>query len=177
MTEANRKRAAASRAAAKEAESEASRIHVKNLQRLKESTGAATVHGLDHDTDRAALGRAVLEGVAFAFADAQDALLSAGTSVDVVSVIGGGARSTLWGKILASVLDRPLLYRAGGEVGPAQGAARLARLAVTGEDAADFCHAPPVVFEATPDPVLRDHYAPRWARFRDLYPRLRGAFR
>ena len=133
--------------------------------------------GLDHDTDRAALGRAVLEGVAFAFADAQEALLSAGTSVDAVSVIGGGARSALWGRILASVLDRPLLYRAGGEVGPAQGAARLARLAVTGEDAADFCHAPPVAFEATPDPVLRDHYATRWARFRDLYPRLRGAFR
>ena len=92
-------------------------------------------------------------------------------------MIGGGARSGLWGRILASVLDRPLVYREGGEVGPAQGATRLARLAVTGEDPAAFCHAPPVAFEATPDPGLRDHYAERLVRFRDLYPRLRGAFR
>ena len=133
--------------------------------------------GLDHESDRAALGRAVLEGVAFAFADAEEALRSSGTVIDEVSVIGGGARSTLWGRILASVLDRPLVYREGGEVGPAQGAARLARLAVTGEDPASFCQAPPVAFEAEPDPVLRDHYASRLARFRDLYTRLQGAFR
>ena len=67
--------------------------------------------------------------------------------------------------------------REGGEVGPAQGAARLARLAVTGESAADFCHAPPVAFEAMPESDLRDEAQPRLARFRELYPRLRGAFR
>ena len=133
--------------------------------------------GLDHETDRARLGRAVLEGVAFAFADAQDALLSAGTTIESVSVIGGGARSELWGRIMASVLDRPLIYRAGGEVGPAQGAARLARLAVTGESADQFCHAPPVAFEVEPDASLRDFYAERLTRYRDLYRRLEGAFR
>lgn len=133
--------------------------------------------GLDPETDRAALGRAVLEGVAFAFADAQAALLEAGTAIDTVSVIGGGARSALWGRILASVLDRPLVYREGGEVGPARGAARLARMAVTGEAPGDFCHAPPVALEVEPEAALRDHYAPRLGRFRDLYPRLRGAFR
>jgi xylulokinase len=133
--------------------------------------------GLDHDTDRAAIGRAVLEGVAFAFADAQDALLSAGTVIDSVSVIGGGARSALWGRIMASVMGRPLVYRAGGEVGPAQGAARLGRLAVTGEAPAAVCSAPPIAFEAEPDPMLEDYYSSRLDRFRDLYSRLRGAFR
>ena len=54
---------------------------------------------------------------------------------------------------------------------------RLARLAVTGESAADFCHAPPVAFEAMPESDLRDEAQPRLARFRELYPRLRGAFR
>lgn len=135
-----------------------------------------TFVGLRHDTDRAALGRAVLEGVAFAFADAQDALLSAGTAIDSVSVIGGGSRSALWGRIMASVLDRSLIYRVGGEVGPAQGAARLGRLATTGESPADFCHPPPVADVAEPDAVLRDHYAERIGHYRDLYTRLRGAF-
>jgi xylulokinase len=136
-----------------------------------------TFVGLDHETDRAALGRAVLEGVAFAFADAQEALLSAGTPIDTVSVIGGGARSQLWGRIMASVLDRPLTYRAGGEIGPAQGAARLGRLAVTGELPRDVCTPPPVAFEVEPDAVLRDHYSARIERYRELYSRLRGVFR
>jgi xylulokinase len=109
--------------------------------------------GLSHDTTRADLGRAVLEGVAFAFADAQDALLAAGTEIRQVAVIGGGARSLLWGRILASVLDRPLAYHGGGEIGPALGAARLARLAAHGEDPRAVCTAPPtdrIIETATP---------------------------
>jgi xylulokinase len=129
--------------------------------------------GLDHDTDRAALGRAVLEGVAFAFADAEAVLAEAGVALREVSVIGGGARSRLWGKILASVLGRALVYRAASEVGPALGAARLARLCVTGEPAAAVCTPPPALWTAEPDTALAAHYAPRLAAFRDLYLRLR----
>jgi xylulokinase len=136
-----------------------------------EATGVFV--GLDHDTGRAALGRAVLEGVAFAFADAQAVLEEAGVALREVSVIGGGARSPLWGRILASVLGRPLVYRAASEVGPALGAARLARLCVTGESAAAVCVAPPEEWCAEPDPALVDHDALRLAEFRDLYRRLR----
>ncbi len=133
--------------------------------------------GLSHDTDRAALGRAVLEGVAFAFADAQQALLEAGAALHEVSVGGGGARSTLWVRILASVLDRPLVVRAGADVGPALGAARLARLAVSGERAEDVCTAPPALQTFEPDAALRDHYRAPLERWRALYARLRPAFR
>ena len=49
--------------------------------------------GLSHDTDRAQLGQAVLEGVAFALADGQRALTDAGANLGEVSVIGGGAQS------------------------------------------------------------------------------------
>ena len=76
-----------------------------------------------------------------------------------VSVIGGGARSRFWGRILASALDRPLRYHAGGESGPAFGAARLARLAVTGEDPLAVCTPPPVEHVVEPDAELRDRYA------------------
>ena len=79
--------------------------------------------------------QAVLEGVAFAFRDGMDALLASGASIETIAVIGGGARSAYWGRILSSVLRRPLAYRDSSAVGPAYGAARLARMpvAVTGD--------------------------------------------
>jgi xylulokinase len=132
--------------------------------------------GLDHDTDRGALGRAVLEGVAFAFADAQQALLDAGSEIDSVSVIGGGARSAAWGRILASVLERPLVYRRGGEVGPALGAARLARIGATGAAPGEVCSELPRDFVAEPEPALVEHYRERLPRFRALYSSLRACF-
>ncbi len=132
--------------------------------------------GLDHESDRATLGRAVLEGVALAFADAESALLEAGARIDDVSVIGGGARSRLWGRILASALDRPLVYRRGGEVGPALGAARLARMACTGESPADVCAPLPEDFVVEPEAALVEHAALRRARFAALYTALRESF-
>ena len=137
---------------------------------------AGVFFGLTHATTRADLARAVLEGVAFALADGHDALRVSGTAIETVSVIGGGARSTLWGRILASALDRPLAYRGSGETGPAFGAARLARLAVTGEDPATVCVAPAVAAVLQPDAALRDRYAARRPLFQSLYRQLRESF-
>ncbi|MBL6946758.1 MAG: xylulokinase, partial [Rhodospirillales bacterium] len=132
--------------------------------------------GLAHEVDRAGLARAVLEGVAFAFADGQDALLSAGAKIGTVSVVGGGARSRYWGGILASVLGRPLTYHPSGEVGPAFGAARLGRLAATGEDPIAVCTSPPVSHVVEPNPRWADRYAEGLARYRHLYAALRSEF-
>ena len=57
-------------------------------------------------------------------------------------VIGGGSRSRSWIAIIAAVLGLPLHRLADGEHGGAFGAARLARMAVTGEDPALVCAAP-----------------------------------
>ncbi len=132
--------------------------------------------GMGNATDRAALARAVLEGVAFAFADGQDALQEAGAKIDMVSVIGGGARSPLWGRILASTLGRELTYHEGGEVGPAFGAARLGRLAATGESPADVCTQPPVQSVIEPDAALTDQLHSRLQTWRDLYRRVEPVF-
>ena len=132
--------------------------------------------GLDHETNRADLARAVLEGVAYAFADGQDVLRAAGTPINEVTVIGGGARSHFWGTILATVLERPLVYRSGGELGPAYGAARLARLAVTGEEPAAVCTAPPVDNVVEPDPGAGDQYAAGLDRYRRIYRDLKDVF-
>ena len=133
--------------------------------------------GIDHETDRAALARAVLEGVAFAFADGERVLREAGARIERVAVIGGGARSDLWVGILASVLERPLVRLRGGEVGPALGAARLARLGVTGLPPEEVCREPTVESEVAPDGRLAEHYAAKLAQFRALYGSLREHFR
>lgn len=126
--------------------------------------------GMNHQTDPGRLAAAVLEGVAFAHADGLDALREAGTQIDQLSVIGGGARSSYWGRIIAASLGVPLVYLKGGEVGPALGAARLAQIAVTGQSVAEVCVRPPISHVITPDPALVDALSPKLARFRAAYP-------
>jgi len=127
---------------------------------------------LDNETTPALLAQAVLEGVAFALADGLDALRSAGTKIDRLSVIGGGARSGYWGKIIAAVLGLPLDYLLGGEVGPALGGARLAQIAVDGGSPADVCSAPPILRSVDPDFDLAQRLAEKRQAFAAAYPRI-----
>lgn len=133
--------------------------------------------GLNHNTNKAELGRAVLEGVAFAFADGQEALLSSGTKIDSISVIGGGSVSKLWGKIIASVLNKPLIYRKGAEVGPAYGAARLAKIGVTKQDPKKICTAGEVNFTIDPDDELSNIYIEQYPKYKKLYQSLKDNFK
>lgn len=126
--------------------------------------------GLDNDTDLGRMAAAVLEGVAFAHADGLDALREAGTRIEALSVIGGGARSAYWGRIIAASLGVQLVYLEGGEIGAALGAARLAQIAVTGASVAEVCVRPPVRHVIEPDPELAEKLAPKLARFRSAYP-------
>jgi xylulokinase len=125
---------------------------------------------LGADTGPGQIASAVLEGVAFALADGLAALRDAGTEIETLSVIGGGARSHHWGRILASVLGVPLVYRDGGEVGPALGAARLAQLAVDQGPARAICTKPPIVHVIEPDTELSPRLSAKLDRFRAAYP-------
>jgi len=132
--------------------------------------------GLAHDTDRAALAYAVLEGVAFGMADGYRALQAVGTDVESASLVGGGARSRLWAELIASALNLPLHRHEGGEVGAAFGAARLAMLAADPHARVeDVCHPPPILDRIEPAPWSAD-MAPRFARFRQLYQTVRPLF-
>jgi xylulokinase len=126
--------------------------------------------GLGNETDPGRLAAAVLEGVAFAHADGLDALREAGTQITSLSVIGGGARSRYWGRIIAGTLGVPLVYLEGGEVGPALGAARLAQIAATGASVAEVCTRPPVSHVIEPDAALANALVPKLERFRAAYP-------
>ncbi len=120
------------------------------------------------------IAAAVLEGVAFAHADGLAALREAGTHVDELRVIGGGARSHHWGEILAAALNVRLVYLEGGEVGPALGAAKLAQIGVTKADPAEVCISPPIREIIEPDPARADALAPKYARFRRAYTALKS---
>ncbi len=132
--------------------------------------------GLTQESAPADVAQAVLEGVAFAFRDGMDALLASGTTIDSISVIGGGARSAYWGGILSSVMRRPLTYRDAGTVGPAYGAARLARMGVERAAVEDVCTPPPILHVAEPDHRLSDLYSRRIGKFRSLYRHLKDTF-
>ncbi|RZL28066.1 MAG: xylulokinase, partial [Rubrivivax sp.] len=135
---------------------------------------AGVFHGLKGQTNRADCTYAVLEGVAFGLADGLDALRVAGTEVRQLSLVGGGSRSAWWAQLIADALNVEIVVHAGSEAGSALGAARLGWLAAGG--AIDtVCTRPDITGRFAPDPERHARLAPRLARFRDLYSRLRGA--
>jgi len=131
--------------------------------------------GLTQQTSRPDMTRAVLDGVAYSFRDCLDALARSGTAVTQADVIGGGSRSRLWTQILAAVLGIPLHRLADGEHGGAFGAARLARLAMTGEDPADICTPPTRIETILPDSEWAAAYGDRIGRYRKLGAAVRDA--
>ena len=132
--------------------------------------------GMTADTTTVDLALAVMEGVAFGFADGMDVLLENGGEIKEISLTGGGARFSYWNKILAAALNRPLVYRQSSEVGAALGAARLARLALTGESADAVCVPPSAKDVIEPDRELSDKLRERRPTFTRLYRDLKNAF-
>jgi len=132
--------------------------------------------GLDAQCDATTMGRAVMEGVAFAAADCRDAIASTGLGIEALDLIGGGAQSRAWPQILADVLDCPIRLLQGANKGPAYGAATLARLAATGEKPGEICRRPPLAREFQPRPVFAERAAERHMRFRRIYRSLEPCF-
>lgn len=125
--------------------------------------------GMTHEDTPLTLAQSALEGVAFALADGVDALRASGTSIDSLSVIGGGSQSDWWGEIISATIDLPLTYREAGAVGPAFGAARLARLCLGEDKIDDVCTPPPVSHVIEPNTELRDVFTERRKTFTNLY--------
>jgi xylulokinase len=130
--------------------------------------------GLSLRHDRGALVRAVLEGVAFGLRDSLELLRELGVEPTVGRVSGGGARSELWLRIVASVLGIPL-ERTAVEEGAAYGAALLGGIAAgTFADAHEAVAACVRVRDTVePDPEWQRVYDEGYTRFRSLYPALR----
>lgn len=133
--------------------------------------------GLNHDSGAAQIGQAVLEGVAFGMADGLQALIASGVDVHQVSVIGGGAQSLYWGRILSAALNRPMVYRDGAATGPAFGAARLARYHIQGGTIDDMFTPPKVLDIVEPREGDIDLLMPKYEKFSALYHMTKNALK
>ncbi len=141
---------------------------------LNDATARGAFVGLAQTDGPRELTQAVMEGVAFAFADCQRVLRDAHTDFDAALAVGGGARSATWLTIIASVLDRPLRIAADSDVGAALGAARLAICAAEGADPREVCTAPEILHTIEPDRRLVPLYRERYARYREIHPALKA---
>lgn len=136
----------------------------------------AVFFGIDSGTQAADLANAALEGVGQGLVDGIHAVEASGVRASEIGLVGGGSRSDYWAQILSDIANRPLVRREGGELGPALGAARLARLGTDGASATDSCPVPPALREFRPDPARHALFTKRRETFHRLYGQLESVY-
>jgi len=133
--------------------------------------------GMSMDTTRADLVQAVLEGVSFAIRDSVEVARSLGISVTSSKLCGGGAKSALWARILANVLNMDLEIPL-SEQGPGMGGAMLAMVACGAyPDVQTVCSGlTSVASTVKPEPDLVQKYEARYQQFRQIYPAVKALY-
>lgn len=136
-----------------------------------------TFIGMSMDTTRADMTQAVLEGVAFAIRDSFEVAKSLGIQIERTKICGGGAKSPLWKKIIANVLNLKVDVIE-SEEGPALGSAMLAAVAnkeyASVEEAAQKIVK--VVDTIEPTQELVQKYEERYQKFKQIYPTVKNLF-
>ncbi|HIZ47884.1 MAG TPA: xylulokinase [Candidatus Gemmiger excrementavium] len=134
--------------------------------------------GMSMDTTRADMTQAVLEGVAFALRDSFEVARSLGIAIPRSNLCGGGAKSPLWGTILANVLGIPLDILV-TEQGPGYGGALLAMVCCG--QFADVQQAADALVRVSrtiePDAELTARYEERYQKYKQIYPACRPLFK
>ena len=136
-----------------------------------------TFIGLTMDTTREDMTQAVLEGVAFAIRDSFEVAKSLGIQIERTKICGGGAKSPLWRRMIANVLNIKV-DRIESEEGPALGGAMLAAVACGGfssvEEAAEKIVRVTETIE--PEPELVEKYERQYQKFAKIYPTVKDLF-
>jgi xylulokinase len=126
--------------------------------------------GLSPASDPIDIAQAVMEGVAFSIRQADDLLTQAGSPCAVPGLIGGGAQSLLWCRILSTVLGRNLARYDDADLGPSLGAARLAMIGEGGRDIADIATPPDREEVISPFLDQIERYDRRFEAFKAMFP-------
>ena len=136
-----------------------------------------TFVGMTMDTTREDMTQAMLEGVAFGIRDSFEVAKSLGIKIERVKICGGGAKSLLWRKIIANVLNVKV-DGVEAEEGPGLGAAMLAAVACGEYSSVDEAAEKIVkVLNTTePNPETVAKYKKRYGQFAKIYPALKGIF-
>ena len=145
---------------------------------INDTNARGTLIGMTMDTSRADIVQAVLEGVAFAMRDSLEIARAQGIPVTRSNICGGGARSMLWKKIMANVLNMPISWVA-TEEGPGYGGAMLAMVGCGAYPSVAAC-ADALVKEngvILPDEAIAARYEARYRQFKQIYPACKELFR
>lgn len=144
---------------------------------INDVNARATFIGMTMDTTRADLTQAVLEGVAFAIRDSVEVAKSLGIEIKTSMLCGGGAKSPLWRKILANVLNIQLTIPV-SEQGPGMGGAMLAMVGRGAYGSVqEVCDKLVSVAQTvTPDQELAARYEKKYQQFRKIYPACKQLF-
>jgi xylulokinase len=135
--------------------------------------------GMRHAHTAAHLGFSVMEGVAFSLLDGLNALRSAGSSVQELLLVGGGARSDFWAQLISDTLNVRINIAASANVGAALGAARLAQFAVEGcnpQNMERICKTPDTSRSFTPSVQGMASINGRYNAYKDAYRSLKRSF-
>ena len=136
-----------------------------------------TFIGLTMDTTREDMTQAVLEGVAFAIRDSFEVAKSLGIQIERTKICGGGAKSPLWRRMIANVLNIKV-DRIESEEGQALGGAMLAAVACgvfsSVEEAAEKIVRVTETIE--PEPELVEKYERQYQKFAKIYPTVKDLF-
>jgi xylulokinase len=134
-------------------------------------------YGLTPSHGRAHWARALLEGCAFAMRDVTDRLVQMGLATESILLLGGGARSRIWGQIRADLTGLTVQLAKEADSSPI-GAAMLA--AVAAGRVADLRQAAPLVGGAceTLQPVAahKSAYDDAYGRYRRLFAALKPIY-
>ena len=144
---------------------------------INDTNARGTFIGMTMDTTRADMVQAVLEGVAFAIRDSVEVARSLGITINTSKICGGGAKSPLWKRMIAAILNAELEVPV-SEQGPGMGGAMLAMVACgeykTVKDCcAKLCAVASVV---KPEPELVAKYEARYQQFKKIYPAVKKLF-
>lgn len=137
-----------------------------------------TFIGMTMETSREDMTLAMMEGVIFAMRDSYEIAKSLGIKIERTNMCGGGAKSPLWRRILANVLNLKVDILE-VEEGPALGGAMLAAVGCGRYSSVEEIAEKVVKVKETvePDPEIVALYEERYETFRSIYPSLKDLFK
>ena len=133
--------------------------------------------GMSMDTARRDMTQAVMEGVIFGLRDSVEVARGLGIEIARTKICGGGAKSPLWKKIAANILNMDIEV-AETEEGPGYGGAILAAVGC-GEFQSVECAAEKlvkIVDIVKPEPELVKKYEEKYEKFKKYYPAVKSLF-
>ncbi|MBP1970797.1 xylulokinase [Virgibacillus natechei] len=135
--------------------------------------------GIGPKTKKSDMARAVIEGICYSYKQLIDLITNQG-SEGLLTLIGGGSKSSAWCQILADVIGRPVRVPIDSEYMPALGISSSAFVSLGwSESYNDFSKQFLVPVEAEmyePDMVKHEVYEGTYQQYLKLYPNLKGIY-